>query len=107
MNKELKKTITTELHDLLAGALVKRNSKAAGEITDHIKDAARHLARKFVKHLPGSTQAKSRKSTAAEKKPAAKASVKSKSKPKTARKTSAKVAVKAKAKTTRGSKKSG
>lgn len=106
MNKELKKTITAELQELLAGALVKRNSKAAGEITDHIKDAARHLARKFVKNLPGATHAKAKKSTATDKKPVVKAAVKAKRKPKGAVKTQAKVAAKAKVKTARGAKKS-
>lgn len=106
MNKELKKTITAELQEMLAGALVKRNSKAAGEITDHIKDAARHLARKFVKNLPGTTHVKAKKSTAAEKKPVVKAAVKAKRKPNAAVKTKAKVAAKAKVKAARGSKKS-
>lgn len=63
MNKELKKAITTELHDLVANALSKRNMKAAGEIADHIKDAARHIARKFVKHLPENNAPKVKKTT--------------------------------------------
>lgn len=106
MNKELKKTITAELQEMLAGALVKRNSKAAGEITDHIKDAARHLARKFVKNLPGATHVKAKKPSATEKKPIVKAVVKAKRKPKTAVKTKEKAAGKTKVKAARGSKKS-
>lgn len=86
MNKELKKAITTELHDLVANALSKRNMKAAGEIADHIKDAARHIARKFVKHLPENNVPKVKKANAGTAKTAKKKSATVAKKKKTVKK---------------------
>lgn len=83
MNKELKKSIEAELNLLITDCLNKRNKKSADEIARHIKDAARHVARKFVKHLP-ETVAKPKTKTATT------ASAADKKKPQSTSKTTAK-----------------
>lgn len=95
MNKELKKTIEAELNLLITDCLNKRNKKSADEIARHIKDAARHVARKFVKHLPESKpKDKPVKAASAAGKKKAEPAVKAAAKKKTAAKK--KKAVKAK-----------
>lgn len=82
MNKELKKSIEAELNLLITDCLNKRNKKSADEIARHIKDAARHVARKFVKHLPAPSKSKTTTASADKKKP--KSAAKTPAKKKTA-----------------------
>lgn len=83
MNKELKKSIEAELNLLITDCLNKRNKKSADEIARHIKDAARHVARKFVKHLP-ETFSKPKTTTASADKKKPKSAAKTPAKKKTA-----------------------
>lgn len=52
MNKELRKKIETELSAIINNALMVHHKVAASEISKSIKDHARSIAKKFVKHLP-------------------------------------------------------
>jgi hypothetical protein len=52
MNKELRKKIETELSALVSNALLVHHKVAASEISKSIKDHAKAIAKKFVKHLP-------------------------------------------------------
>ena len=52
MNKQLKKTIEAELAALINSVLSVRNKKAAADISKHIKEGVKNLAKKFVKHIP-------------------------------------------------------
>jgi hypothetical protein len=52
MNKELKKAVEAELSSVLTAALTVRNKTAAADISKNIKESAKALAKKFVKHLP-------------------------------------------------------
>ena len=61
MNKELKKAVEAELTSILSAALSVRNRAAAAGIAKNIKDGAKSLANKFVKHLPKAAPSKSAK----------------------------------------------
>lgn len=52
MNKELRKKIETELSTLINNALSVHHKQAAAEISKHIRDGVKGIAKKFVKHLP-------------------------------------------------------
>ncbi len=52
MNKELKKTIESELFALVTAALTVRNKKAAAGISETISDHVKSISKKFVKNLP-------------------------------------------------------
>lgn len=52
MNKELRKKIETELSAIISNALSVHQKSSATEIAKSIKDHAKAIAKKFVKHLP-------------------------------------------------------
>ena len=61
MNKELKKAVEAELTSILTAALSVRNRAAAAGISKNIKEGAKSLAKKFVKHLPEAVPSKTAK----------------------------------------------
>ena len=62
MNKELRKRIESELSILINHALSGHNKVAAAEISKHIHDGAKSIAKKFVKHMPKTVTKKAPKS---------------------------------------------
>lgn len=52
MNKALKKSVEAELVSLITSSLVSRNKEAASQIHKSIREAARGVAKKFVKRIP-------------------------------------------------------
>lgn len=62
MKKELRKKIETELSVLINHALSGHNKAAAAEISKHIHDGAKSIAKKFVKHMPETVNKKTPKS---------------------------------------------
>ncbi len=82
MSKDLRKKIETELSSLIKDALLVYDKVAAAEITKHIRDGVKGIAKKFVKNIPMPpktkaakkkvTSSKSKKTTSKKKKPALK-----------------------------------
>ena len=93
MNKELRKIVEAELAKVVTSALTDRDQKAAAQITKHISEGVKSIAKKFVKHVPPTVTANkspksvkrktaSKKSTARAKKKTTRAKTKSASKAK-------------------------
>lgn len=61
MKKELRKKIELELSVLINHALTGHNKAAAAEISKHIHDGAKSIAKKFVKHMPETVNKKTPK----------------------------------------------
>jgi hypothetical protein len=58
MNKALKKSIEAELESLISSILVLKNKEAASQIHKSIREAAKGVAKKFVKRIPAPAAAK-------------------------------------------------